>query len=128
MPAYRNKADRRPFPVTQPQPIPVPIMTFTAESNGGADVVLEFSEPIILVDPNDPALLNSVRVWMPTENFEGTAESCAVTNETKLTFTFGQALGNGNEAAVWVFDQSNLIRGAATGARCTGNPSLFEGV
>jgi|SRR5882672_2402067 len=128
MPAYRNRPDRRKFPKTTPEPLQGPIMTFTATGENTTTIILVFSQPLMEFDQADAELLNSIRIWAPTIDFEGTAVAINQTSPTTLHVTFGAGPAVSDMGAIWIFDQAAFFRAQSSGARCTGNPALFEGV
>lgn len=125
--SYRNRPDRRKVPGQIPAALAGPIMTFTAESAAEGHLTITFSENLISFDPTDAQVLNSMRIWIPTAEFEGTAQAMVWNGLNVIDVEFGTTPGVGDFAGVWVFDQWSFFRGLNTGARCTGNPVVFEG-
>lgn len=128
MPAYRNRPDRRKVSLIGPELVSNPIMQFTCEDTGGGEVLFTFDQDVITVDLLDPVFLNSLRIWVPGADFEGVASSVNGATSNGFHAFFTQGPNSGDFAACWIFDSTNILRGATTGARCTGNPSIFEGV
>lgn len=104
-----------------------PLMLFSANDSSGTDVLINFDQSVIEVDVADPLVLNSIRIWSPTDNFQGTCTALVRVSTTRFTATFDVTPAMGEEAAVWIFDERDFFRGLNTGARCTGNPYVFEG-
>lgn len=125
---YRNRTDRRVCPADAVQPVSNPVMDFIVDGNVGAVVTIVFDQQVIPPDLTDPAVLNSVRAFMPDGNFTGTALAGVRVDGTTYSFTFDQAPTTGDIYAVWIFDHFNFFRGASTGARSTGNPAFGEGI
>lgn len=125
---YRNRPDRRVAGPNPVQPIINPIMLFSCTPNSSTKVDVLFDQEIADVDLTDPAVLASVNVWHPAAGYQGIAESAIQGAPDTIRFTFGAGNIAGEDSAVIIVDGSNYFRGRTTGARCTGNPGIFEAV
>lgn len=128
MGAYRNRPDRRKAPQNIPPALSGAIMSITAGEFSGANLEINFSQPLVGFDPGDAHLLNSIRIWNPNHDYTGTAITIVQNSDTNITVTFGDAADASDICAVWIDDTFSLLRGADSGASCTGNPIFPEAI